>query len=99
MMADGTHRRLTPRECAMIQTFPEDWSFAGNRAAQYRLIGNAVPPLLAERLGPMLAEMLKGEPEEGPFEFPLPPDFVAAIRYTRKEEARNGASRRATAKV
>lgn len=83
----------------MIQTFPQDWIFAGNRAAQYRLVGNAVPPALAECLGGMLAEMLEGEPEEGPFDFPLPPDLAAAIRYTKKEEARNGASRRAIAKV
>lgn len=51
-------RRLTPRECAVIQTFPMDYEFVipnPNRkngyvlsaSAAYKIIGNAVPPLLA----------------------------------------------------
>ena len=49
-------RRLTPRECALIQTFPPDYDFvipmSGNRffvspSSAYKIIGNAVPPLLA----------------------------------------------------
>lgn len=49
-------RRLTPRECALIQTFPPDYEFvipSGNSrffisaSAAYKIIGNAVPPLLA----------------------------------------------------
>lgn len=50
-------RRLTPRECALIQTFPPDYSFVmknktGNgmrlsASAAYKIIGNAVPPVLA----------------------------------------------------
>lgn len=49
-------RRLTIRECARIQTFPDDYSFVidaenGNKAVSaseaYKVIGNAVPPLLA----------------------------------------------------
>lgn len=94
MMADGSHRRLTPRECALIQTFPDDWVFAGNRASQYRLIGNAVPPHLARSLGPVLARMLTGEVDGTPFDYSLPPALAAAIRYTKKEELRNGASRK-----
>lgn len=59
-------RRLTVRECARIQTFPDDFNFV-TRAAQesesvspsdaYRLIGNAVPPLLAYHLGYRLQEI------------------------------------------
>lgn len=53
-------RRLTPRECALIQTFPPDYEFVipGERgrfelspSAAYKIIGNAVPPLLAYHLG------------------------------------------------
>lgn len=50
-------RRLTPRECAMIQTFPPDYKFVMKKktgrgfsispSGAYRIIGNAVPPVLA----------------------------------------------------
>jgi DNA (cytosine-5)-methyltransferase 1 len=92
-------RRLCPRECAAIQTFPETWEFAGNRTQQYRLIGNAVPPTLAEALGSVLLDHVEAhEPIRTAYHrtlAPLPERLSQAIRYTAKEEARNGASRRA----
>lgn len=39
-------RRLTVRECARIQTFPDDFEFVGAGTYTYKMIGNAVPPLL-----------------------------------------------------
>lgn len=45
------NRSLTPREAARLQTFPDDYVFYGTRAAQCKLVGNAVPVTLAERLG------------------------------------------------
>lgn len=40
-------RRLTVEEAAAIQTFPLGWRFLGTQSAQFRQIGNAVPPNLA----------------------------------------------------
>ena len=41
-------RPLTIRESARIQTFPDEWEFAGAKSAQYSQIGNAVPVNLAK---------------------------------------------------
>ena len=49
-------RNLTLRECARVQTFPDDFNFMGNLNEQIRLIGNAVPPLLATVFARQLAE-------------------------------------------
>jgi DNA (cytosine-5)-methyltransferase 1 len=46
----GTIRRMTVRECARVQTFPDWYEFKGSQADGYRQIGNAVPPLYARRL-------------------------------------------------
>lgn len=47
-------RRLTIRESAAIQTFPDSFVFEGGMNSCYRQIGNAVPPLFARRLGEQL---------------------------------------------
>ena len=46
-----TNRRLSVREMARLQTFPDDIDFVGGRNSVQRQIGNAVPSLLAEVLG------------------------------------------------
>ena len=51
-------RRLSARECAILQTFPDDFIFHGSLSSMYRQIGNAVPVLLARRIGESVIEML-----------------------------------------
>jgi len=50
-------RPLTIKEYARIQTFPDSWVFAGNMAAQYKQIGNAVPVNLSYAIGRSLIRM------------------------------------------
>ncbi|MDE6309248.1 MAG: DNA cytosine methyltransferase, partial [Muribaculaceae bacterium] len=60
-------RRLTPRECALIQTFPPDYPFVTLRpgssrfevspSAAYKVIGNAVPPMLAYNIAKRLEQV------------------------------------------
>jgi DNA (cytosine-5)-methyltransferase 1 len=54
-------RPLSVRECARIQTFPDDWVFYGSTASKYRQIGNAVPVLLGEAIGKYLCQKIKGD--------------------------------------
>jgi DNA (cytosine-5)-methyltransferase 1 len=53
------YRRLSVRECARIQTFPDDFKFFySNVTAGYKMIGNAVPVLMAEILANKIIEDL-----------------------------------------
>lgn len=58
-------RRLTPRECALIQTFPPDYDFVFSSSkgkgvsasGAYKVIGNAVPPVLAYNIARRIQEL------------------------------------------
>ncbi|GJQ63949.1 MAG: cytosine-specific methyltransferase [Melioribacteraceae bacterium] len=51
-------RPFTVREYARIQTFPDEWQFAGSTAQKYKQIGNAVPVNLALELGYSIIKFL-----------------------------------------
>lgn len=46
LMVNGRYRRFTPREIARIQSFPETFELVGSESAQYRALGNAIPPVM-----------------------------------------------------
>lgn len=46
LMLENRYRRFTPREVARIQSFPEKFELVGSESAQYRALGNAIPPVM-----------------------------------------------------
>lgn len=58
------HRYLTQREAAALQSFPNNFEFTGPVSAQWRQIGNAVPPLLGKAIGKALTAMVKEAAKE-----------------------------------
>src|SRR5688572_21019648 len=53
------NRSLTPREAARIQSFPDWFEFPIARTHQFRVIGNAVPPLISEAVGTAVKSYLQ----------------------------------------
>lgn len=64
-------RSLTPREAARLQTFPDNFVFLGDRRKQCILVGNAVPPTLAEELGESVISHLKNKQNGRKFSEPV----------------------------
>jgi DNA (cytosine-5)-methyltransferase 1 len=91
---DGSLRRLTLRECAALQGFPPDWQFVGPAASRFRQAGNAVPSVFGKVLGEVLLAALESGCAARPASASFPCDVLTAIEYTRREQRRNGASRR-----
>lgn len=97
-LSDGSLRRLTLSECAALQGFPEDWQFQGSKATKFRQVGNAVPSVFGEVIGAQLMASLSDveigtTSQARASSVPLPKQIVESIRYTIRDEARNGKAR------
>ncbi len=55
---DDTVRYFSVRECARIQTFPDDWIFEGSWTESMRQLGNAVPVTMCEAVARKLMQQL-----------------------------------------
>lgn len=69
LVLDGTkYRRLTVKECLRLQSFPDWWTFpeSVSKSKRYKLVGEAVPPILAYKLALHLAKLLRWNTREPP---------------------------------
>jgi len=66
----GCYRRLTVRECLRLQSFPDWWGFPEkiSRTRMYKLVGEAVPPILAYRLAIHVGKLMHWDVREPPKE-------------------------------
>lgn len=59
LMEGKRYRRFTPREVARIQSFPEKFELVGSETAQYRALGNAIPPVMFWYIAKAVKEKLE----------------------------------------
>lgn len=82
------NRPLAIPELLRLQSFPSDWIVEGARRDQVRQVGNATPPLMAERLGRSIRSLL-GVPAPGPYRLAIrhgtpPPTGSAPVELDSK---------------
>jgi DNA (cytosine-5)-methyltransferase 1 len=76
-LEDGRRRRVTVREGARLQSFPDWFEFSGAEGSQFNQVGNAVPPLLAKAVAGSVLEYLR-QPE-------LPGSQIRKSRQVRQD--------------
>lgn len=59
LLVGDRYRRFTPREVARIQSFPEKFQLIGSEGAQYRALGNAIPPVMFWHVAKKVSKILK----------------------------------------
>ncbi len=87
----GDYRRLSVRECARIQTFPDRFIFeCDNIKAIYKMIGNAVPPRMAYELAKSIYAAMKDRQEvKSLMRHPNRHDSNVLVGYYKNEEHYN----------
>lgn len=60
-LPDGRRKRLSVREGARLQSFPDWFEFCGSQGSQFNQIGNAVPPLLAKAVAQSVMKYLRSD--------------------------------------
>lgn len=65
LFVNNRYRRFTPREVARIQSFPDNYKLVGSEGSQYRMLGNAIPPVMMWHVASELFPILRKFKEKG----------------------------------
>ena len=74
------NRVPTVRECARLQSFPDDFIFLGNKTQQFRQVGNAVPPIMAWEIA---KQVMKSLEENEMRIYKIPEEYYFRIHHVR----------------